>query len=202
MASTAAWADDLVGRLLAAGYREVPTSPGLVGARAFRRSEFRISWLFSRLHTFIIVWVGGHVAASDVATFSRTSVRWAKQNKGGLPVGFQTGVAALPVAVCEGADQAAVDEAARRPDKHFAAIELPILAHPDSGKASTYSGQILWGLVYQRYLGDQQRLILDGLRGATMPGPSSPARLMLVATTALVVVGMLVLIGMVATFLY
>jgi hypothetical protein len=57
-----AWTNHLAGRLAAEDYREVPhplatDQPGL---RAFRRRDFRVSWL-TQLHTFVVV----HSSASS-----------------------------------------------------------------------------------------------------------------------------------------
>jgi len=65
--------------------------------------------------------------------------------------------------------QRLVSVAARRPDKHFAAFELPVLVHPASANAATYAGTISRGLVYQQFFGEQQRLIIGDMHGGTMP---------------------------------
>ncbi|MEJ7773739.1 MAG: hypothetical protein WKF72_02925 [Nocardioidaceae bacterium] len=166
----APWTHELAQRLVSVGYREVPVElAGDPTVRAFRRSDFRVSWVFSRLHTFVIVRQTPSAQGRDVAGFSQASLRWAIDHKGGLLRGLQSGVIAYAVTVCDAADQSALDVAARRPDKHFAAFELPVLVHPASANAATYAGTISWGLVYQQFFGEQQRLIIGDMHGGTMP---------------------------------
>ena len=102
------WTEAALTRLQAAGYRLVEVDQSVLpGARAVRRSDFRIRWFLTRLHTFVVFVVLERATEADLSAITDLAARWAKSAKGGLPIGFQTGVAVIPVIVSSSADQAA-----------------------------------------------------------------------------------------------
>ena len=162
------WVDDSVKRLVSAGYREqYPDDEGFVAG--VRRADFEVKWALTRLHTFVLFGCVEHATADSIREFTALSNRWATQAKGGLPRGLQTGVAVIPVLVCTSADEGALAEARRRPDKHFAAAEFPLLADLSQGRYVTYSGGIIWGEIYQDFLRAQQELLVGNLEGEALP---------------------------------
>jgi hypothetical protein len=181
-------------RLLAAGYTEVPDALGLGsegGVRAFRRSDFKVSWVFTRLHTFVVVRPAPEVSALQVEDLLRDSVAWAKSVKGGLSVGLQTGVAVLGVLVTELARDDAVRTAAGPLERRWAAMPLPVVVDVHAGRSYTASGSMIWGALYQDHLAQQQQLVLADPDVPTLRmEPASRRRRQLagVALSALVIV--------------
>lgn len=158
------WVDEQVERLVAAGYRQHPADPTNFLA-CVRRADFKMRWSFTRLHTFVLFGRVEHATGDNVREFSALCARWAAQDKGGMPRGFQTGSAVLPVLVCDTADASAREELDRRPAKHFALFELPMLVELSQGRWATYTGRMRWGGVYQDFLRDQQWLVAGDLAG-------------------------------------
>lgn len=195
-AAVATWADDAAARLLASGYREVPASLAERHARAFRRRDFRLRWFATALHTFVVLAEAPTADVASVRGYVDDAVRWAKKAKGGLPRGMQTGVAVLPVLAVGSADQEARREASRRPDKEFAALRLPVLVEIVPGVVSTYSGAMVWGMVYTDFLGDQQRLVAGELPVDVLKpgGERRSLRWAVVAGASGAVVGMVLLL--------
>lgn len=189
-----AWIDDLERRLVSRGYR-VADAPieSLPGARVFRRSEFRVSWIFTQLHTFVVVIDVDHVDEAMLTGRGARSGEGALPQKGGLPRWLGSGLAVLPVVVCRTADDSALHAAASKPMTRFGAFELPILVLPERGRAVTSSQARLWGAVYQDFLGEQQRLVTGDLAGRTLPpgGQGLALGVVAAATVAVVVVGVL-----------
>lgn len=174
------WIDESAARLQRAGYTEVPTdlasrTPTVL--RALRRSEFRISWILTRMHVFVLLWEAPSVSAAALRALTDDAVEWARKTKGGWPNGLQNAIAVLPVAVTRGAPGDVVAEARRLPQKRWAAIAQPVVVDLDTGNAHTYSGRIVWGLVYQDFLGEQQSTVIGDLAGDTMRLPPRSARL-------------------------
>jgi hypothetical protein len=155
------WIDAAASRLLASGYQEIPLNAA--GARALRRSDFRIRWFLTRLHTFVLLQPAGVADLPDLQAFDRDASRWAKDAKGGMPRGLQTGIAIIPVLVAASATPAAQAEAARRPRRDWAALKLPVLVALDSGLVSTYGGSMVWGGAYAGFVREQRGLVVGYL---------------------------------------
>ncbi len=163
-----AWITDTVARLQQAGYVEQPAMGGFP-ARVLRRSDFRISWLLCKLHTFVILTKVQAADARTLEAFTEDAVAYAKTHKGGLPEGLQTGLAVFPVLVAAHADSGVRWAAVAKPQKRFAVMAVPMLAEPPSAQIATYSSRFVWGKIFQDFLGEQQRLIAGSLSGPTMP---------------------------------
>jgi hypothetical protein len=166
----AAWTNHLADRLTAAGYREVPQPLGSdqPGPRAFRRSNFRMSWIMTQLHTFVVVQAVPQANGLAVHEFIRHAIPWAKSVKGGLPVGFQTGIAVIAVTATEHAQEDAVHAATASPQKMWAAMPLSVVVDVAMQRAYTASGNMAWGAVYQDFLGEQQELVVAGTGAPTL----------------------------------
>ncbi len=171
------WIEQAEARLRAAGYRDskVPWPHG--GAvSVLRRKDFRVEWLLTQLHTFVVLAPAAHAVPGELTAFTHAALNYAKQAKGGLPIGMQTGVAVLPVLVAGSADSDAQDEARQRPQKDFGAFRLPVLVDLGADRALTYSGPMAWGLAYRDFLGDQQRAVIGGVSGDTLSHSGSAGR--------------------------
>jgi hypothetical protein len=158
------WISGAADRLVGAGYAEVP---GLLvnghPVRAFRRADFKVRWMFTRLHTFVVI---GHISTAtqgDMIGFPSAALQAASAAKGGLPNGLQSGTAVLPVLVADDATEEARGVALRRPDKDFGAMKLPILVDLGQPRAYSFTGAMVWGFAYQGFLKQQQRLAAGDL---------------------------------------
>ena len=111
-----------------------------------------------------------------MGAFLHATVSWGKAVKGGLPVGFQNGLAVLAVTATESAPPGAIDEATRRPDKRWSVFPLPVLVDVPRGQAYAPSGLMMWGALYQGYLGEQQDLVVAGTGATTLRSTASGSR--------------------------
>jgi hypothetical protein len=158
------WIEGAAGRLTAAGYTEVPHL--LVNGhpvRTFRRADFKIRWMFTRLHTFVLLGHLGTATGEAMMGFPAAAMQAASAAKGGLPNGLQSGTAAFPVLVANTATEEARGVASRRPDKDFGAMKLPILVDLSGPKAYSFTGAMMWGFMYQGFLKQQQRTVAGDL---------------------------------------
>jgi hypothetical protein len=117
-----------------------------------RTSEFRWRWLATRMHTFIIAaaFPTGTTTTDQLDGFLRAATEYAKANKGGLPRGLQTGVAAIVVAVAESADHPAYGWASKPHGRQFAALPFPVLADTSTGQVAMPRRMVLGG-IYKAY---------------------------------------------------
>jgi hypothetical protein len=98
------------------------------GALVARTKQFRLRWMATQLHTFIVAApFPASPSRGDLDFFIRSATQYAKANKGGLPLGFQTGLATIVVAVTHGASPEAVDWASSVHGRQFSAIPWPVL---------------------------------------------------------------------------
>src|SRR5262245_28274997 len=149
------------------------------------------------MHSFILLWEAPVVGVHDIRAFTADAVEWTRRSKGGWPVGLQNGIVVFTVAVTGVADQYAIAEARRLPDKRWAVIAQPVLVELDSRRAHTYAGNIAWGLIYQSFLGQQQSTLIGDLGGDPMRVSSWSVRLrnaLVLAFLFVVVVGVPVLL--------
>lgn len=176
------WVGQLLDRLDAAGYRRLP-DPTVRGAR---RADFRVSWILTQLHTFVLVHEIEVATAQTVRDAADRGAAYAIEHKGGLPRWLSSGVAALPVVVCRTADEAAIELASQQPRVRFGAFSVPVVVELDRERLTTCSEPRIWGAVYLGFLGEQQRLIGDGLDGRTLPPGAARPGLVLIALAAVV----------------
>jgi hypothetical protein len=118
-----------------------------------RTSQFRWRWMATKLHTFLVA----AVFPSDAATpdqldgFLRAATEYAKAHKTGLPVGLQTGVAVIVVAVTENASPAAHGWAAAPHGRQFGVVPFPVLADVVDGQVTRPQRMVIGG-IYAGYL--------------------------------------------------
>ncbi|GAA4676801.1 hypothetical protein [Nocardioides nanhaiensis] len=117
-----------------------------------RRSDFRLSWGLTRLHTFTIAAVRAHVTVGLIQDFTERCQTFATDHKGGLPRGLQTGVAVLPVLVGARVDRQAVEWASSQQRVKFACLARPVVVDAASGEAHAFRGTAMLGVIYSRFL--------------------------------------------------
>ncbi|KQY59319.1 hypothetical protein ASD11_07020 [Aeromicrobium sp. Root495] len=168
MSAESAWVRAAAERLRGAGYRD--TSLHVPEATALRRADFRVSWFLTRLHTFVLLVTPGPLDVRRAAELVAEGVGAAKRAKGGLPLGFQTGLAALTVVVVDEATDDLRAWFALRPAKMFGAFPLALLVETSTGRVTTYTGDVYWGSAYQSFLAEQQHLVTGDAGSAALGG--------------------------------
>jgi hypothetical protein len=129
-------------------------------ALAGRTSEFRWRWIATRLHTFLVAApFPPETGPAELDGFIAEATRYAKDSKGGLPRGLQTGVAALVVAVTSGPSPGAVEWASAVHGRHFAAVPWPILVDTAS-ETVTQPQKMKLGGIYKAYLQEMARKVV------------------------------------------
>jgi hypothetical protein len=123
--------------------------PALVG----RASKFRWRWMATRLHTFVVV-AGFDPVPGDEAPLDRfleLAGSYARQNKGGLPAGFQTGTAVVAVALVDGASTASRTWALRAHGRKYGHVAYPVTADTETGEV-VHPPPMIVGAIYNRHL--------------------------------------------------
>ncbi|WSA78840.1 levansucrase [Streptomyces sp. NBC_01799] len=123
-------------------------APVLVG----RRADFRMRWAATKLHLFTVAAAVPEITVPVVDTFTTQVLTYAKQNKGGLPVGMQTGVACFPVLVSDRIDPAAMAWAEEKQRNRFACFARPVVVDSAQGYVGMYRGKPVFGRIYAGHL--------------------------------------------------
>jgi hypothetical protein len=122
--------------------------PVLVG----RRSDFKLQWAATNLHLFTVVAAVPQVTLLTAQRFTERAQQYAKDRKGGLPRGFQTGVAVFPALVSDRVDPAALEYAAHSQRVQFACLARPTVVDTATGTVAAYRGNPVLGLLYAGHL--------------------------------------------------
>jgi hypothetical protein len=195
------WTDAALTRLQAAGYKVVEVDQSVLpGARAVRRSDLRHTWFLTRLHTFVVLLVVDHATQADLEGLADRAAKWAKSVKGGLPLGFQNGVAVIPVVVCQWADEGARAFAVSKPRKRYATMTLPMVIDPARLFVGTYPRTIWWGIAFQDFLAAQQRIVI-GAADAPVLGSHGGRAPVLLYRAGFVFCGIIAVAGVASYFL-
>ncbi|HET8620077.1 MAG TPA: hypothetical protein VFM27_14015 [Acidimicrobiales bacterium] len=138
-----------------------PTSADLAGNTVLvaRRSDFRLRWMATRLHTFLVAsaFPPGTATADQLDRFLHLALDHAVANKSGLPRGLQTGVAVVAVAVTTGAGPEAAAWASSVHGRRWAAIPFPVLVDGASGQV-VHPKRMVIGGIYASHL---RRVVTD-----------------------------------------
>jgi hypothetical protein len=133
-----------------AGYETEEATVGGRTALVGRRSDFRWRWVATRLHTFVFVFAEPELDEATAEDLTSAAQDYAIKRKGGLPRGFQTGIAAVPVFISESAASTAWFE--QKPKPRYAALRFPVLADLTSGTLTYFRGRMTIGAVYASHL--------------------------------------------------
>ncbi|MET7699883.1 levansucrase [Streptomyces sp. NPDC005485] len=121
--------------------------PVLVG----RRADFRMSWMATRLHLFTVAAAVPEITVPAIEGFTDQVMKYAKDNKGGLPVGLQNGIGAFPLLVSDRVDPAAVHWAEAQQRIKFACMTRPVVVDSTQQYVGMYRGKPALGRVYASY---------------------------------------------------
>jgi hypothetical protein len=140
------------------------------GALVGRRSDFRWRWFGTRLHTFVVVFTLADLPKALADELTEAAQQYSIDEKGGLPRGFQTGVATIPVFVINGADDETREWFRVKPKPRFASVRFPVLVELKNPTPAHFEGQMMIGRVY---LGHLRRIVDDVIAPAVRPGSNS-----------------------------
>lgn len=148
-----------------------PTTTAIYGNQVLvaQTSKFKLQWFATKLYTFLIAceFPAGTADPASLDRFLTGAAEFAKANKQGLPLGLQTGIAALVVAVTEHADPAAHQWASAVHGRQFAVIPFPVLVDAATRQVTRPQRMVLGG-VYSKYL---KRLVDQHVAGAVNAAP-------------------------------
>ncbi|MGA2471845.1 MAG: hypothetical protein ABSG64_14285 [Solirubrobacteraceae bacterium] len=117
-----------------------------------RRSDFRLRWLATRIHTFIIVFSVDELNPDGAAKLTRAAQDYAIEHKGGVPHGLQTGTATIPVFLSPHANDATESWFAQAPKLRFAALGFPVLANLEAETVTYFTGRWKVGGIYKAFI--------------------------------------------------
>jgi hypothetical protein len=146
-------------RLAADGAEVFQASIGGLNSLVGHRSEFRMSWMATRLHLFTIVSVVPVVTARALDQFANDALDYAISQRGQLR-GLQSGVAAIPVLVGERVEPEAAAFARDTLVRRYAAMAWPAAVDMTSRHVHTHQGSVLVGVIYAGWLRQQTALAL------------------------------------------
>ncbi|GGX76486.1 levansucrase [Streptomyces fructofermentans] len=126
-------------------------APVLVG----RRAEFRLRWMATKLHLFTVAAAVPEITVPVISAFTDQVVQYAKNTKGGLPVGLQNGVGAFPLLVSDRVDPAAVHWAESQQRVKFACMTRPVVVDSSRQYVGMFRGKPLLGRVYASYFNEK-----------------------------------------------
>ncbi len=116
-------------------------------ALVVRRSDFKVRWFLTRMHTFVVVSEFEVVpSAAELGGLLGAACQYAIDHKGGLPRGLQTGSAAIGVAVVP-SSAPDLEAWARKPRARWAAMSFPVLVAADS-RTVVHPRRMIIGGVY------------------------------------------------------
>jgi hypothetical protein len=139
-------------RLAGAGYETGHTTVAGGDVLVARRSDFRWSWVATRLHTFVVVFTVPHVDVATAEALTGAAQQYAIDNKGGLPRGLQTGTATIAVFLSQADSPAVRPWFSQSPTPRFGAARLPVLVELASGTATHFSGRLRFGAIYSAHI--------------------------------------------------
>ncbi|MFD7708094.1 levansucrase [Streptomyces sp. NPDC059785] len=131
--------------------------PVLVG----RRADFRMRWMATKLHLFTVAAAVPEITVPVVSHFTEQVMKYAKDRKGGLPVGLQTGVGAFPVLVSDRVDPAAVQWAEERQRVRFGCMTRPVVVDSVHHYVGRYRGRPMLGRVYAAHFDEKGAAYFD-----------------------------------------
>lgn len=149
---TQTYLKQLESKLAADGCNPQWQSWGSTSALVGRRSDFRLTWMATRLHLFTIAIAVDEVSPNGIREFTDHAIAYAKQNKGGLPVGLQNGVVVFPVMVGDRIDEAAAAWAEEKQRIGFSVMTRPVVVDATQGQARVFRGRTAIGAIYTNHI--------------------------------------------------
>ena len=154
MTETRQYVDDISSSLRTAGYEVGMHAIGGMPALTGYRSDFKLQWMASRLHTFVTVRSVPVVTVGELEAFAQASLEYTKAAKGAMR-GVQSGVAAIAVLVGESVEEDAAQYARKQLVRNFAAFAWPVTVDLSTGERSSHRGRPTIGAIFTGWMRKQ-----------------------------------------------
>ncbi len=151
--------NDVASRLTADGAEVSKMNIGGLNSLVGHRSQFKMSWMATRLHLFTIVSSVPLVTGPVLEKFASDVLDFAVAQKGQLR-GLQTGIAAIPVLVGERVDADAAAYARDQLVRRYAAFAWPAAVDLTSRQVHTHQGKVSVGGIYAGWMKQQTAVAL------------------------------------------
>lgn len=123
---------------------------GSFSATVAYKSQFEPALMATQLNFVAVMGTGPKITGEDFKDFTGKAFDYALQNYKGLPRGLQSGVAVFAFLVSDDIDDAAKWHALKAPEKHFAAMEMPVILDLSEGNLYYYDKTPVWGMIYYK----------------------------------------------------
>lgn len=127
---------------------ETSGTPHLIG----HRSDFRLSWMATRMHLFTVAAVVPEVTVQGFEEFVDFAMDTALSRKKGLPRGLQTGIGVFPALISDRVDPAAVQRAMRWQKLRYAVLSRPTVVDTANRLVGAHRGTPVAGILYAPHL--------------------------------------------------
>ena len=115
--------------------------------------KFKWSWFATQLNTFIIIGkTDQQIDRQSIEDFSESCYEYSLKNYKGLPRGLQSGVASIAILQGSDIDSEAEDFCEKLSEKHWGAVEIPVLYDINKNRTIRFITKPLWGTIYFPYL--------------------------------------------------
>ena len=139
----------------------------IAGERALvaHRSDFRLRWFATRLHSFVITCSVSSLTTERAEELTAAAQQFSVSHKPGLPRGLQTGTMTFATFICDSSDEELQRWFAAKPPVGFAAMQFPVLADISTDQVTWFGGQRVLGSIYRQHAHRIVKdLIADGLQ--------------------------------------
>jgi len=146
----------MVGGGFAVSDERLAVGPVVVGYRG----TFRIRWLATKLHLFVVILTVPTIDASTLDRFLTESVGYARGHTRWWARSVQQAVAVVPVVVCDVATGPAVAVVEQLPHRDAGMMTLPWLIDTATGRTHRSVGKVVFGAIYRPWLDEQVGALL------------------------------------------
>ena len=119
-------------------------------AELFYEEHFEWRWMASKLKQSGFLSFADTVTKELMQSYSEKCLQYALSHTPGMVRGMQNGILSVNVLAGRKIEYEAVNYAMKRPKKHFAAFEMPVIVDLDSETLYYYRKTPLWGAIYYR----------------------------------------------------
>jgi len=109
---------------------------------------FKLTWFATQLNIFVCMSNVDYISSDLIKNFSSAALDYGIIFKEGLPRGLQSGVVSFSVLASLSIDEDAIKWINKKPKKHFAAFEFPVLYDLNNHEIYYYEKTPMWGAIY------------------------------------------------------
>lgn len=132
------------------------------------QSQFKWSWFATKLHLFTVVIYIPELNAAAFTAAVQEAAAYGLKMKGTLR-GLQVGVAVTPIIVTQAVDTETQALASARPARGFAVVTTPVIVDITNAQTYTYTGKIIWGAAYTKWLRARLAAVLPPIQKQPIP---------------------------------